>query len=81
MAEVTGSSLVVTALVAELDKQESCDVFFSVDGQTIGAHKFVFRVMQDRCKVLHNMAIGWNDGDEPIVIDIIAFEAFKELLK
>ena len=81
MAGDRESTFVGNTWATELEKQEDCDVMFIVDGQTIGAHKILLKVMQARCGVLHRMAARWNLGDEPISIDDMEFEAFKVLLR
>ena len=41
-----GSVSLSKALVVEFDNQEDCDVMFTVDGKTIGAHKLVLKAVR-----------------------------------
>jgi len=78
MAQEKMLKFLVEGLTRAFDKQEDCDVMFSVDGQTIGAHRLILNIHSE---VLYEMAAGWTPDKDPIAIDDMSYDSFKALLR
>ena len=65
-------------LIRSFEEQEDCDVKFSVEGRIIATHKVVLRI---RCQALYDLSSNWTYDKEPISIDDIDYDSFKELLR
>ena len=65
----------MTFLLSDFEKQEDCDIFFSVDGNPIGAHRMVLKVTS---RGLYELG---TQETRPIEIKSMDFDTFKSLLR
>ena len=66
------------SLLSDFDKQVDCDVFFSVQGKSIGAHKKVLQVRGGR---LYELSTQQTKDTHSIDIQSMDFAVFKKLLR
>ena len=78
MAQDAVSKFTMDSLMEAFDNQELCDVKFSIKDKIIGSHKLILR---GHCRILYDLAADWTPEKDPICIDGIEYDAFKEFLR
>ena len=68
----------MTSLLSDFEKQEDCDIFFRVDGETIGAHKLV---LKNTMRALFELDVQRSKDKNYTEIESMDFDTFKSLLR
>ena len=72
------SQAFMTSLLSDFDQQEDCDIFFRVDGKSIGAHKIVLKATMRR---LYELDAKRSKDTTHVEIQSMDFDTFKSLLR
>ena len=65
-------------LADAFEEQDLCDVKFLAEDREIGAHKII---LKSECKLLFDLSANWTPDKDPIPIENIGFDPFKDLLR